>query len=113
MASCTMEPRNDERNEDQHIRILLHGPTGHGKSSFINSVDTVLQGEMTGRALADSFGGKSFTKKELMTNVRQEASDMGIPQMAILTKTDEACPEVNEDLRNVYKSQKLREKLLQ
>uniref|UniRef100_A0A673AGT6 G domain-containing protein n=1 Tax=Sphaeramia orbicularis TaxID=375764 RepID=A0A673AGT6_9TELE len=184
------QPHDDEKNEDQHIRILLHGPVGHGKSSFINSVNSVLQGRMTGRALADACG-KSFTKKyktykitkeedgtfypfvfndimglekdqgvceediklammghvrdgytvkddpyyntnpslsdkahvlvcvvsanevhllnhdamKKMRNVRLEASDMGIPQMAILTNIDEVCPEVNADLRNVYKSQ--------
>ncbi|XP_029996430.1 interferon-induced protein 44-like [Sphaeramia orbicularis] len=191
------QPHNDEKNEEQCIRILLHGPTGHGKSSFINSVDTILQGRMTGRALADTIVGNSFTKKyttykitkgahgtfypfvfndtmglekdkgvleediklammghvkdgytfnphstlstddlyynrnpslndkahvlvcvvsaarvhllsqELMTNmrnVRREASDLGIPQMAILTNIDVACPEVDANLRNVYKS---------
>uniref|UniRef100_A0A673AHR4 Interferon-induced protein 44-like n=1 Tax=Sphaeramia orbicularis TaxID=375764 RepID=A0A673AHR4_9TELE len=212
------QPHNDERNEDQHIRILLHGPAGHGKSTFINSVDTIVRGRMAGRALADAIGGKTFTKKyttykikkggrgtfypfvfndimglekdegvceediklammghvkegyrfnpcsklstddpnhntnpslsdkvhvlvcvisanalwskevpmdmnkvkeeassaskvhsledimKKMRNVRLEASDMGIPQMAILTKIDEACPEVDADLRNVYKS---------
>uniref|UniRef100_A0A673AKP0 G domain-containing protein n=1 Tax=Sphaeramia orbicularis TaxID=375764 RepID=A0A673AKP0_9TELE len=184
------------KNKDQHIRVLLYGPTGHGKSSFINTMDTILRGRMTGRALAGTIGGTSFTQQyttykitkgehgtfypfvfndimgfekdkgvceedikrammghvkdgymfnplstlstddpyyntnpslsdkahvlvcvvsaskvrllsRLMTNmrkVRREASDLGIPQMAILTKIDEACPKVNADLRNVYKS---------
>uniref|UniRef100_A0A673AHT8 Interferon-induced protein 44-like n=1 Tax=Sphaeramia orbicularis TaxID=375764 RepID=A0A673AHT8_9TELE len=198
------KPRNDEKNEDQHIRILLHGPTGHGKSSFINTVETVLRSKMTDRALADSCGGKSFTKKyktyritkeedgtfypfvfndimglekdegvceediklammghvkdgytfnphstlstddpyyntnpslsdkahvlvcvvsankvhllddgvkKKMTNVMREAGDMGIPQMVILTKIDEACPEVDADLRNVYKSKFVKEQM--
>ncbi|XP_029996431.1 interferon-induced protein 44-like [Sphaeramia orbicularis] len=198
------KPRNDERNEDQCIRILLHGPIGHGKSSFINTVDSILQGEMTGRALADACGGKTFTKKyktykikkgedgtfypfvfndimglekdqgvceediklammghvkdgytfnphstlskddpyyntnpslsdkvhvlvcvvcadtvhlldddvmKKMRKVRLDARDMGIPQMAILTKIDEACPEVKADLRNVYKSKYVKEKM--
>uniref|UniRef100_A0A673AJS4 G domain-containing protein n=2 Tax=Sphaeramia orbicularis TaxID=375764 RepID=A0A673AJS4_9TELE len=190
------QSHNNEKNKDQHIRVLLYGPTGHGKSSFINTMDTILRGRMTGRALAGTIGGTSFTQQyttykitkgehgtfypfvfndimgfekdkgvceedikrammghvkdgymfnplstlstddpyyntnpslsdkahvlvcvvsaskvrllsRLMTNmrkVRREASDLGIPQMAILTKIDEACPKVNADLRNVYKS---------
>ncbi|XP_029996421.1 uncharacterized protein LOC115423642 [Sphaeramia orbicularis] len=198
-VSCfePFKPRNDEKNEDQRVRILLHGPTGHGRSSFINTVETVLRSKTTDRALVDSCGGRSFTKKyttykitkeedgtfypfvfndimglekdegvceediklammghvkdgytfsphstlsrddpyyntnpslndkvhvlvcvvcadkvhlldedvmKKMRKVRLDASDMGIPQMAILTKIDEACPEVDADLRNVYKS---------
>ncbi|KAI3359264.1 hypothetical protein L3Q82_002780 [Scortum barcoo] len=99
------EPHNDEL---QHLRILLYGPVGSGKSSFINSVDSVLQGRITVRASADTMSHVSFTGK--MRNVRLAACDMGIPQLAILTKIDEACPEVKKDVRNVYKSKKLKGK---
>nr|XP_046270443.1 interferon-induced protein 44-like [Scatophagus argus]XP_046270445.1 interferon-induced protein 44-like [Scatophagus argus]XP_046270446.1 interferon-induced protein 44-like [Scatophagus argus]XP_046270447.1 interferon-induced protein 44-like [Scatophagus argus] len=192
------QPQN---NEISSLRILLHGPAGAGKSSFISSVDSVLQGRISGRALSDTIGGKSFTQiyktfrfrknanhfhpfimtdimgleknerngvpledlklalkghvKEgykfipgqqisdpsynssptlddrvhvlvcvfpagsaslisdevvkKMREVRLAASEMGIPQLAILTKVDEACPNVKQSLKNIYKSKYLKE----
>ncbi|XP_035534276.1 interferon-induced protein 44-like [Morone saxatilis] len=183
------------------LRILLHGPVGVGKSSFINSVISVLEGKMCRRAAAENANKGCFTKKyttykiqngsfvlndmmglkndtrrnrrihvkdvtrlmkghvkdgyvfnpeckiskedryyntsptvndkvhvlvsvidantlslmknevlEVMQDIRDEANELGIPQVAILTKIDEAFPEIKKDIKNVYRSIKLREK---
>ncbi|XP_015224398.1 PREDICTED: interferon-induced protein 44-like [Cyprinodon variegatus] len=47
--------------EGQTLRILLYGPAGAGKSSFINSVQSVLLGRPYSQALADNTGHDSFT----------------------------------------------------
>ncbi|XP_024919994.1 interferon-induced protein 44-like isoform X6 [Cynoglossus semilaevis] len=174
----TYKPRN---SEVRCLRILLHGPVGAGKSSFINSVDSVLQGRITGRALTDAVAGTSFTQRYMtyrikkdeathysfllndimayeqhpghgisvedvklvlsghvlegykfvpdrpltvgsisvlsenivkkMREVRLAASEMGIPQLAILTKVDEACSHVQKNINNIYKSKFLKEQV--
>lgn len=43
-------------------RVLLLGPVGSGKSSFISSVQSVFNGRVTNRAMVGSFS-TSFTKK--------------------------------------------------
>nr|XP_033501224.1 interferon-induced protein 44-like [Epinephelus lanceolatus] len=187
------KPRN---SEVQQLRILFHGPSGSGKSSFINSADSVLQGRVTGRALADAMAD-SFTQTyknykiqkggpetfypfdftdimgldretnrgvsvgdiklavmghikdgytnnpdynkdpalkdqvhvlvcvisaetlnilsdehvKKMRDVRLAARDMGIPEVAILTQIDKACPEVKKDIKNVYKSKYLKKQM--
>uniref|UniRef100_A0A8D3AZJ6 Interferon-induced protein 44-like n=1 Tax=Scophthalmus maximus TaxID=52904 RepID=A0A8D3AZJ6_SCOMX len=196
------KPHNKEGTQ---LRILLHGPNHAGKSSFINSVESVLQGRVTDRAATDAISGMSFTKnykthkiqkdpeqyysfvfndvmgledntdcgvceedlnlalrghvKEYykfnphshltendqeynssptladkvhilvsvvsadsltllkkdvvrkMRNIRLAASEMGIPQLAIITKVDEACPEAAKNMNNIYKSKLLKEKV--
>ncbi|KAL6488187.1 hypothetical protein MHYP_G00019280 [Metynnis hypsauchen] len=46
-----------------------------------------------------------------MKEVREEASRMGLPQVIFMTRVDRACPLTKTDLRNVYKSKKIREKM--
>lgn len=198
--------KNFQLNNDgvQHIRIMLYGPVGAGKSSFINSVETIIRGRLTCQALPDAVSGTSFTTKhqthtikkdssshypfvfvdlmglekerkkgvcpedvelamkghvrdgytfnpqapitssdphynsdptlndkthvlvcvvpantsDLLTNehiqkireVRHAASDLGIPQVAVLTKIDEACPDVSSNIKNVYLSKIIKQK---
>ncbi|CAI5660230.1 unnamed protein product [Oreochromis niloticus] len=192
--------------EEQNLRILLHGPVGAGKSSFINSVNSVLQKRVCCEALVansrdcftkkyttykikkgntfypfflnDMVGLKDTTSRRnrrihvkdvkqalkgrikdgytfnpesklskddrsynsaptendkvqvlvcvvdantvsLMSNatveaiqdVRDEAADLDIPQVALFTKIDEAFPEIHHDVTNVYKSQSLQKRI--
>ncbi|XP_010735598.2 interferon-induced protein 44 isoform X1 [Larimichthys crocea] len=196
------------RTEGQQLRILLHGLLGAGKSSFINSVSTVLQGNMSRIALVGNSNQDSVTKEyktyriqrgnhngfypfvlndimglknatrrnrkvyvkdvkramkghvrdgytfnpernilkggqfynrnptandkvhvlvsvidaskvekmkneieETLQDIREEANDLGIPQVAILTKIDTVCPEIQKDIKDVYKSRTLKKRM--
>lgn len=47
----------------KNLRILLHGPVGAGKSSFINSVQSALRDRVAISAQTDATSGSSFTRK--------------------------------------------------
>ncbi|XP_023264369.1 interferon-induced protein 44-like isoform X4 [Seriola lalandi dorsalis] len=46
-----------------------------------------------------------------MKAIRETASDLAIPQMAIVTNIDAACAEIEKDLKNVYMSKHLKKKM--
>ncbi|XP_047009738.2 interferon-induced protein 44-like [Ictalurus punctatus] len=47
-----------------------------------------------------------------MKAIREVASEYNLPQVIIMTKVDEACPLVKDDLRMVYTSKKIKEKVI-
>jgi energy-coupling factor transporter ATP-binding protein EcfA2 len=49
-----------KKDTKKHLRILIYGPAGSGKSSFINSVDGVCQNRIS-RPAAASSSGDTFT----------------------------------------------------
>lgn len=199
------QPQHEEVTQ---LRVMLYGPVGAGKSSFINSVSTALRGRMSagaGAGTVQSVEGQSLTRKyethmikrggrgdyynivfndimgiedgggrgvhvndiklammgnvrnnhkfnpvsplsrgdpgyndtpspsdkihvlvcvcsanaseikdsvlHKMREVREAANDLGIPQLLIVTKVDEACPETEKNLRNVYRSKHVKKKM--
>ncbi|XP_039637312.1 interferon-induced protein 44-like [Perca fluviatilis] len=44
-------------------------------------------------------------------DIRTEANKLNIPQVAIFTKIDAVCPEIKEDVKNVYKVKSLKDKM--
>ncbi|XP_026861271.2 interferon-induced protein 44-like [Electrophorus electricus] len=49
--------------------------------------------------------------EEKLTAIRKRANLLGIPQIVLLTKVDEACPLVEEDLQNIYLSSYIKTKV--
>ncbi|XP_047442382.1 interferon-induced protein 44-like isoform X2 [Mugil cephalus] len=47
--------------------------------------------------------------EEKLDAIRRKINLMGIPQLVLFTKVDEACPLVKEDVRNIYKSGYIKE----
>lgn len=63
------------RRSVRHLRILLHGPVGAGKSSLINSVNSLFQGRITSLALSDRTSLGSFTKKYTTYKIQKNRNE--------------------------------------
>ncbi|XP_030641307.1 interferon-induced protein 44-like [Chanos chanos] len=48
---------------------------------------------------------------EKMRTIREKARDLKIPQVVLMTRVDEACPLVKTDLKKIYSSMKIRQKM--
>ncbi|XP_036418099.1 interferon-induced protein 44-like isoform X2 [Colossoma macropomum] len=60
---------------------------------------------------ADNISRMSDKVIHKMWTIRQKAAEMNIPQVTVLTKVDIACKVVNGDLKKVYYSKKIKEKV--
>ncbi|XP_008291243.1 interferon-induced protein 44 isoform X2 [Stegastes partitus] len=59
----TVSSYRPSSGEVTQAQVLLLGPVGAGKSSFISSVQSVFSGRVTNRAMVGSSSSSSFTKK--------------------------------------------------
>lgn len=62
------------------VRILLVGPVGSGKSSFVNSVKSSFQGRLTRQAIVGS-DESSITKQYKVYSIKDEKSKETLPFM--------------------------------
>ncbi|KAI4879274.1 hypothetical protein NFI96_004801 [Prochilodus magdalenae] len=60
---------------------------------------------------ADAISRTDHSVIEKMMAVRKKASELNIPQVIVLTKVDIACEIVSRDLKKLYYSRKIREKM--
>ncbi|XP_067298940.1 interferon-induced protein 44-like [Pseudorasbora parva] len=60
---------------------------------------------------ADKVGYTDNRLFDKLKIIRRRISNKGIPQVIVMTKVDEACPLVNKDLRKIYTSKKIKEKM--
>ncbi|XP_050950329.1 interferon-induced protein 44-like isoform X2 [Labeo rohita] len=65
-------------------RVLLIGPVGAGKSSFISSVQSVFSGRVINRAMVGSSSSTSFTKKLRSYNIRGAGENANEPTALVL-----------------------------
>ncbi|XP_033477447.2 interferon-induced protein 44-like isoform X1 [Epinephelus lanceolatus] len=61
-------------DEGTQARVLLLGPVGSGKSSFVSSVQSVFNGRVTNRAMVGS-SSTSFTKKLQSFNIHGQKGE--------------------------------------
>ncbi|XP_062320931.1 interferon-induced protein 44-like [Osmerus eperlanus] len=66
---------------------------------------------LVGVVSANALFGMSDGLKCKLKAIREKASSLDIPQFLVMTKVDDACPEVKRDLRNIYKSKAIKKQM--
>ncbi|KAG7233440.1 hypothetical protein INR49_006736 [Caranx melampygus] len=84
---------------------LAHGDPGYNPRPSLDDKVHVLVCVHS----ANSAEIKASTLQK-MKEIREVANDLGIPQLAVVTKVDEACRETEKDLRNIYKSKHIKKR---
>nr|XP_017209939.1 interferon-induced protein 44-like [Danio rerio] len=62
---------------------------------------------------ADTFHLMDDRLFDKLKIIRKRISDKGIAQVVVMTKVDEACPLVGNDLKKVYTSKRIKDKIVQ
>ncbi|XP_053532184.1 interferon-induced protein 44-like isoform X2 [Ictalurus punctatus] len=86
---------------------LRDGDPGYINAPTLNDKVHCLVSVMSAQTLSVMYDSVIKSIK----HVREKASDLGIPQVLILTHIDECCPLVKQNLRKVYFSKKIKEKV--
>ncbi|XP_053471552.1 interferon-induced protein 44-like [Ictalurus furcatus] len=85
---------------------LRDGDLGYNNAPTLNDKVHCLVSVMSAQTLPVMYDSSIKSIKD----VREKASALGIPQVLILTHIDECCPLVEQNLRKVYFSKKIKEK---
>ncbi|KAM9431953.1 uncharacterized protein Hap1MRO34_002905 [Clarias gariepinus] len=80
-------------NKVPELHFLLYGPVGAGKSSTINTIKTIFEGRLFVNCLAAAL------------------SEERVLQVVLMTRVDSVCEMTRDNLHNIYKSKKIREKM--
>uniref|UniRef100_A0A8C3G5L4 Interferon induced protein 44c2 n=1 Tax=Cyclopterus lumpus TaxID=8103 RepID=A0A8C3G5L4_CYCLU len=108
------------------IEDLIHILKGNVKDRYLLNPLTPIQGETPGFKkqatlndvihcvvyVVDTCKVSLLSQKMLdkFASIRKKTNHLGIPQILLMTKVDEACPLAAEDLQNVYRSVYLQRK---
>ncbi|XP_060748997.1 interferon-induced protein 44-like [Tachysurus vachellii] len=91
---------------NQHCCITTDDPGFNSKPTLEDKIQCVICA-ISGNTISQLDQGVIIKIKQNF----KEAAKLGISQVIIVTKIDEFCPLVNKDLKNVYKSKKIKDKM--
>ncbi|CAK6964887.1 interferon-induced protein 44-like [Scomber scombrus] len=113
-----LEPENDHGVHVEDIKLVMKGhfnhksPLSEGNKRY--NPNPTLDDKVHVLVFVVDAGKVSLMQEDVvkkMKDIRQAACDLEIPQVAILTKIDEACPKTKENIQDVYESKHLKEKV--